>query len=164
MQSFENLQTAMFEIYQTLVNNIEIRKLLFHDVENALELSAPKFSAIKEHIILSPIFDSTKPPYNKNTMITLALTRSVYDSDDVILNSIIKINVLTKSDLWVLKSNKLRLFEIIKNINNLIHDKKFATSHKLSFKQMELSILDEDLSGYSLSFLLEEGSGMVESF
>jgi hypothetical protein len=49
---------------------------------------------------------------------------------------------------------------IVKEINN----KKLTTSHKLFFKRLELSILNDNVNGYTLTFFMEEGSGLDEKF
>jgi len=58
----------------------------------------------------------------------------------------------------------IRPVQIGNLIIDLLDELKVAISNKLSFNMMELAILNENISGYSLTFLMNEGSGLVEQF
>jgi hypothetical protein len=96
---FENVQKAIYEIKTAILSEQNIRKLLFFDSANALEEEAPTISQAQEHIILAPVFDITEPPYDKNTIMTIVLQKGVYDDESVLLNGILKINVVTRTEL-----------------------------------------------------------------
>ncbi len=161
---FDNLQNSIFEIRQLIQSDPEIRKMLLFDTRDALEKTTPSFEEADEFIILSPIFDITEPPFDKNTIMTISVTRSNYNDELVTLNNIIKINILTRSELWELNNNKIRPLEIANKIIQKINNLKISASHKLYFLNIELAILNENVSGYALIFHLEEGSGLDEQF
>jgi hypothetical protein len=96
---FENIQKAIYEIQTLILTEPDIRKLLFIDSQNALNEEAPTISQAQEHILLAPVFDITEPPYDKNTIMTIVLQKGVYNDDSVLLNGILKINIVTRTEL-----------------------------------------------------------------
>jgi hypothetical protein len=92
------------------------------------------------------------------------MNRGEYDEEKVLLRGIIKITVLTRSDLWELSGNKIRPLEISNIIIDKLNNQKISASHKLLFSNIELAILNENVNGYTISFFLEEGSGLDEQF
>jgi len=161
---FENIQKAIYEIQTLILTEPDIRKLLFIDSQNALNEEAPTISQAQEHILLAPVFDITEPPYDKNTIMTIVLQKGVYNDDSVLLNGILKINIVTRTELWRLNNTKIRPLEICNLVVKRLNNQKVSTSHKLFFNQVDIAILNEDVSGYSIIFHLEEGSGLNEQF
>jgi hypothetical protein len=76
----------------------------------------------------------------------------------------VKITVLTRSDLWELTGNKIRPLEISNIIVEQLNNQKISSSHKLLFANIDLAILNENVNGYTISFFLEEGSGLDDQF
>lgn len=161
---FDNVQKAIFEIRSAIKSNEDIRKMLFIDTADALEQEAPTIESIEPYIVVSAVFDITVPPFDKNTIMTIVLHKALYDSESTLLNGMIKINILTQSELWELNNNKIRPLEISNNIIKLLDNRKVSASHKLYFSNIEIAILNENVSGYSVIFFLEEGSGLHEQF
>lgn len=164
MRLLDNLQRAIFETRSLIQAIPEVRKMVFYDVETALEQVSPTIEQTKEYFVVSPIFDMTKPPFDKNTIVSLSLNQSNFDAEAVLMRNILKISILTRSNLWELKNNKVRPLEISNYIIESLHNKKISPSHKLFFATLQLAILDEDINGYTLTFFLEEGSGLDEQF
>ena len=98
MRKLDNIQKSIFEI-RTLIQAIpEVRKMVFYDTANALNESIPTAEQTKEHFTVSAVFDVTKPPFDKNTIISISLTRGNDDSSTLIRGTI-RINILTRSPL-----------------------------------------------------------------
>jgi hypothetical protein len=76
----------------------------------------------------------------------------------------VKINVFTRTELWKLNDTKIRPLEIANLIVKRLNNQKLSTSHKLYFSQTDVVVLNENVSGYSIVFHLEEGSGLDEQF
>ena len=87
-----------------------------------------------------------------------------YDDELVMIHGSLKINILTRSELWELNGNKIRPLEIANRVISILNNKKIANSHKLLFSDIELVILNEDVNGYALTFYLEDGSGFKGEF
>jgi len=54
--------------------------------------------------------------------------------------------------------------KIVGKIKNLLDKKKFDSSHKLLFMNMQIVTLDEDHSGYMVLFRIVEGAGLENEF
>lgn len=158
------VQKAIYEIKTQVQNDKDIRKLLLHDVDNALSGSDTTYAQAEDYIVVAPIFDMTKEPFNKNTIISVALVRGVQEEEKEIMTGMLKINVLTQSGLWKLTNNKIRPLEIGNLIINVLDGFKMATSHKLVFDSIELAVLNENINGYSINFYLNDGSGLIGDF
>lgn len=164
MKIIDNIQKGIFEIRSLIQADTEVRKLVFYDGADALSEPIPSIEQTKEHFTVSAIFDVTVPPFDKNTLISVTLSRANYDEESVMLRGLVKINILTRSELWELNGNKIRPLEIASLIVSILNNKKISSSHKLSFSNIELAIIDEDVNGYTATFFLEEGSGLDGQF
>ena len=164
MKYLDLIQKALFEIRSIIKNSSDIRKLVYHDTVDALENNSVSVEDIEDHIVVSPIFDMTKEPFDKSTIISIALNRSSIEEDNALAMSLLKINVLTQSDLWHLNNSLVRPLQISNLIIDLLHNQKLSSSHKMAFINLELAILDENVNGYSLTFQMVEGSGLVNDY
>jgi len=99
MSKLTNIQRVIYEIKNRLQNNGDIRKLLLHDVPNALDGAAVSFDEADSFITVSPIFDMSKEPFNKNTIISVSVTRASKQEQTAMLNGLVKITILTQSEL-----------------------------------------------------------------
>lgn len=164
MKLLDNIQKSIFEIRNLIQAEAEVRKLVYFDTKNALSQAAPTIEQSKEHFTVSAIFDVTEPPFNKNTILSVVLNKANFDEEAVMMRNLVKINILTRSDLWELDNNVIRPLEIANIISSILNNKKVSPSHKLLLSSIELAILNEDVSGYTVTFLMEEGSGLDEQF
>lgn len=164
MRILDNMQRSLFEVRNLIQNIAEVKKLVYYDGVNALEQATPTLEQVKDHFTLSPIFDVTKAPYDKNTIISIAITKVPYDDEKLLARGTFKINVLTRTQLWELSNNKLRPLEISNFIIEVLNNRKVSSSHKILFSNIDLAILDENVNGYTLTFFLVEGSGLDGQF
>jgi hypothetical protein len=165
MKIFDNVQAGIFQIRQLIWASDDLKKLVYYDDANALSsTTVPTIAEVTPHIVVAAIFDVTEPPFDKNTIISIVLNRGNYDEEKVLLRGIVKITVLTRSEIWELSGNKIRPLEISNIIIDKLNNQKISPSHKMSFSNIELAILNENVNGYTISFFLEEGSGLDEQF
>jgi hypothetical protein len=165
MKIFDNIQAGIFQIRQLIWASDDLKKLVYYDDANALSsTTVPTIAEVTPHIVVAAIFDVTEPPFDKNTIISIVLNRGNYEEEKVLLRGIVKINVLTRSELWELSGNKIRPLEISNIIIDKLNNQKISSSHKMLFSNIELVILNENVNGYTISFFLEEGSGLDEQF
>lgn len=164
MNKLDNIEKSIYEIKAMIQADGDIRKLIYHDVDNALSGADVLQSAVEDYIVVSPVFDMTQEPFNKNTIISVALVRGMKQEDEQIIGTTVRINILTQSTLWKLVDNKIRPTSIASRIIDSIDGKKTSSSHKLSFNKIELIVLNENISGYSLLFFLTEGGGRLGDF
>lgn len=164
MKILNSVQDAIYEIKQLIQSDENLRKLVYYDSANPLDAGSVPFATADPYIVVAPIYDVTEPPFDKNTIISIALSRGVYDEEIVLLKGVVKINILTRSALWKINGSKIRPLEIANIIIDKLNHQKVTTSHKLLLANIELAILNENVNGYSVTFHLEEGSGLDEQF
>lgn len=164
MGRLDNIQKSIFEIRSLIQTNSEVRKMVYFDGADALSQQTPTITQVKDHFTVSAVFDITKPPFTKNTIVSISLSSGSAVEDLVSISGTVRINVLTKSSLWELENNKIRPLEISNVIIDLLDNKKISASHKLGFQDIDLAVIDEDVNGYTLTFYIEEGVGLDEQF
>jgi hypothetical protein len=99
MKILNSVQDAIYEIKQLIQSDENLRKLVYYDSANPLDGGSIPFATVDPYIVVAPIYDVTEPPFDKNTIISIALSRGVYDEELILLKGVVKINVLTRSAL-----------------------------------------------------------------
>lgn len=160
----DNIQEAIFQVIALIQGNSEVRKLVYYDTPDALSQPDVSYSTPADHFTVSAIFDITEPPFDKNTLISVVLTQGIRREDVSLIGGVLKVNILTRSGLWKLDNNKIRTLELANLIIDVLDSEKVAHSNKLFFSEMELSVLDENVNGYTLNFLITDGSGFDGEF
>ena len=93
----ELIELSISAIKSLLCNNINIRKLLYNDSNNALNIEAPSEEEIKNYILTKPFYNLLDDQYNKNSIISIQLSNATPEEEKVI-KSIIKISIITNVD------------------------------------------------------------------
>lgn len=89
----ERIERTISEVRETLIADSDIRKLVFHDSNNALSMLTPATQEVRPYITVSPIFDMCETEeYNKNTMIQVELDS--LDSEEGYLDGVMRINIV----------------------------------------------------------------------
>lgn len=161
----DNIQSALFEIKRVLLEDEEIRKLLYNDSNDALNLDTPSTEDVDDYISLYPIYEfNTESGYNHNCGISINV--SVIDPTDEVVQMIasLTINVIVNTNKWILTGNKIRPLAIADRIVELLENKKFSASSTLSFDGMTNLIMTKRISGYALSFTMTDGTANIEKF
>lgn len=161
----ERIETTLAAIKNKLLADETIRKLLFHDSNNALNMLAPQLKEVEEYITLRPIFEfENKEDYMQNSMINIYTTQVSPDEENNFINSLIQINVVCNGDKWELIDNKIRPMQLCNKIIQLVNNCKFTVSNKLVFNTMTDLIISKKVYGYALLFEITDGSGKIEKF
>lgn len=162
----DNIQSALFEIKRVLLEDEEIRKLLYNDSNDALNLDIPSTEDVDDYISLYPVyeFNTESGGYNHNCGISINV--SVIDPTDEVVQMIasLTINVVVNTNKWILTENKIRPLAIADRIVELLENKKFSASSTLSFDGMTNLIMTKRISGYALSFTMTDGTANIEKF
>lgn len=164
MAYLSGIQEALYQMKDLVIKNSDIRKLVMNDGKSPLDGDDYSLADIESRVFNSAVFDVTEPPYNKNTIITLALTKMEPDNETKKAINWVRINIITRAELWELSDYKIRPVEISNLIIRELEDRKLKTSHRLFLVDMELIVLDDNINGYGLTFVLVEGSGLDEKF
>lgn len=166
-----NIQTTMFEIKAALLNNGDIRKLLYYDIPEALEADVtPSINDLTKdannkdlhYITLFPIMEKGIVEYGRNTyiMITLPLIDLDTDEDNNIYPGI-TVTAITDSEHYMLSNDRLRLLEICNRVIKILDNQKFTVAGKLEVIQLKEIVFNEQIYGYTLKvFSSDMGKGV----
>lgn len=161
----EKLETTLTAIKNKLLADEKIRKLLFHDSNNALHMLAPQPQEVEQYITLRPIFDfENKENYTQNSMINIYTTQVTPGDEIKQIESLVQINVVCNGDKWELVDSKIRPIQLCDKIVQLVNNCKFTVSNKLVFNTMTDLIINKKIYGYALLFEAIDGSGEIEKF
>jgi hypothetical protein len=164
VETFDLIQDSLYYIRQLILSNDKIRKLLVNDSKKALTESSIDISNAISYIFLSPVFNVNKEPYNKNTFLTITLTDTTLDDSNNNHNSKIRINCLTRTELWEMENNRIRPLHLSSLIIKTLHGQKVGVSHKLYYDGTELTVLNENIHGYAIEFIMIDGGGLENEF
>lgn len=161
----ERIELTLAAIRTKLLKDEKIRKLLFHDSNNALEMLAPQENQIQNYITLKPVFEfENKNDYNQNTIVNIYTTQIIPTDDVKSCTGVVQINVACNSDVWELLDNKIRPLQICNKIIQLVHGQKFNVSNKLVLDSISDLIINKKMIGYALLFEITDGSGEDNNF
>lgn len=161
----ERIEQTLAGIRNKLLADETIRKLLYHDSNNALNMLAPTVQQAENYITLKPIFDfENKEEYAQNSIINIYTTQLMPGDETKKLDGVIQINVVCNEEKWELTDSKIRPIQICNRIIKLVNGCKFAASNKLVFDTMTDLIISKTLFGYALLFEITDGSGEKEKF
>jgi len=161
----EKIEETLAGIKNKLLADELIRKLLFNDSNNALNMLAPLPQLVEDYITLKPVFDfENKEEYAKNSVINIYTTQIIPGDETKKLDGVIQINVVCNEDKWELVDLKIRPIQICNRIIKLVNNHKFAASNKLVFDTMTDLIISKKLFGYALLFEVTDGSGKIDKF
>lgn len=162
---FDRIQTTLAAIRAKLLNNAVIRKLLYNDSNNALNLDTPETSLVDKYITLYPIFEfENKADYTQNSMINIVLTDAKPNEDEVGVTGVLQISVVVNIDKWTLIENKIRPLELVTEIIKALDNQKFTVSNTLHLHSIQQLVLSKQLVGYALLFEITDGSGKLNNY
>lgn len=157
-KDLKNVQKAMFEIRTALLNNENVRKLLFHDSADALNLNAPTVEEVKNYVTFFPITQVGIQHFDKNTF--MSITCPSIDTDMTAEDKSIYIGyfitLISTKQLWELENNKIRLIELISEIIKTIDNQKFCLPSTLQVLNAVDLVLDETRCGYIVKIMASD--------
>ena len=161
----KRIQLALAEIKATLLNNETIRKLLYNDSNNCLNMETPTVKNTEKYITLRPVFQfENNDDYAQNGMINIVLANGEPNDEANIFDAIIQVNIVYNTDKWELVDNKIRTIELADKVIELLNNKKFSVSNEIEFTNLQELILSKQLVGYALLFAVNDGNSNLEKF
>lgn len=162
---FELLQNTLVEIKSTLLNDEAVRKLIYNDSNNCLNMDTPTKDVVTKYITLYPIYQfENKQCYEQQGMINIYIADNNIDDDYATHSGVIQINIVFNIDKWDLVGNKIRPIELSNRVVQLVHNKKFSISNQLKYISMQPLILSKQLIGYALLFNYTDGNSNLNNF
>jgi hypothetical protein len=161
----KQIQSTLAGVKTVLLNDEIVRKLLCNDSNNCLNMDTPTVTSAEKYITLKPVYQfENTDAYAQNGMINIFLSDGEPNSDINLFQGIMQINIVFNVDKWELVDNKIRTLEIADKVINLLDNKKFSTSNKLSFNSLQQLILSKQLVGYALLFNIDDGNSDLNNF
>lgn len=161
----EKIETSLAAIKNCLLNDEKIRKLVYNDSNNALNLETPDRDKVNKYITLRPIYQfENMQDFTQNTMVNIYLTSGDTLDEEVGISGIIQISIVVNIDKWELLDNKIRPISLADRIIKLVNNKKFTMSNSLSLQSIDQLIISKQLVGYALLFDIVDGSGDLDKF
>lgn len=159
------LQRSVSEIRNTLLGDEVIRKLVFQDSNNALNMLPPAPEEVEDYITVAPIYEfQDKSNLARNTMINIYVAEWQSDEDIASGSGVIRVNVVCNVDHWRLVDNKIRPLALADRVIELLEGKKFSISNPLHFDTLEELIITKQMTGYALIFTATDGSGTPDNY
>ena len=166
----KRIQNTLFEIKDALLSDQKIRKLLYYDNADALDLedipipeNPGEVDVVDQYITLFPIFDiENAENYSQNAIINIEIDSG--DKKDLVIDGVLRVNIVVKTDKWVLENNQIRPLELVNRAIKILDNSKFSTSNKLEFDSFVQLIVSKKLVGYSMLFSIIDGNGELNKF
>lgn len=107
---FERFEKMLPQIRRIILEDEIVRRLLYHDSNNAFYMDTPTIDDVKDYITLRPIYSlDGHGKYEQNGMINVywaKLPRNDYD--EVVITGILRVGVIFNVDKWELVGDKIR--------------------------------------------------------
>lgn len=156
----ERFERTINEVRATLIADEDIRKLVFHDSNNALSMLPPATNEVENYIVVKPIFDMCETEeYSRNTMIQVELDS--VDAKEGYLDGIMRVNIVCNAEKWSLVGGKVRPLQIANRVIDLINNQKFSVSNELVFDSFVPLLMNKKITGYALLFIIQDGSNEI---
>lgn len=156
MIGLANIDKVIFEIKRALLNNEKIRKLLYNVGPDALSAAAPTFDQVKGYVYENPsVYFTEGEDLQKNNFIVIYFPNLTFDDDYTTID--LMIDIFVSQDLWLLNDNRIRLHQLLSEVTNSVHHKKFGPSGVVTFRSAQYTVVGEKFNGFQINVeLLEE--------
>ena len=102
-------QKDLFTIRNLLLQDSDLRKLLFHDDDDPVAAAVPTVASLNNYITLSPFLDfESDENRNRNNMINILLLNVLPEQEVTASDGLIQINIATNVDKWIVGGNQIR--------------------------------------------------------
>lgn len=155
------IERTINEVREKLVSDADIRKLVFHDSNNALSMLTPAPQEVQSYIVTRPIFNMCETEeYNINTLVQVELDTT--DASEGYLDGVLRVNIVCNEEKWSLVGGKIRPMQIANRAIDLLNGNKFSCSNELSFASLVPLLINKKITGYALLFTIQDGSSEAE--
>lgn len=156
----KNLKKTPIEIAICLTRNTNIVKLIYDDsikaLSNTIELPSAKELITKDYISFYPATESGIQDIDKNTFIVINMENFNLQSRDNNILAFGTIYITTDKAHCVLENNKLRLLELIDEIDTTLENVKLSCAGKLELTSADYVIFSSFRSGYRINFNIRD--------
>lgn len=155
---FERVEQMLQDARQLLLNDVVVRKLLYHDSNNALNMADVDQSAVEKYITNYPIYQfENKADYTQNAMVNLFLADTGLDDEQITLQGVLRINIVVNVDKWELVGGRCRPLALADRIIMLLNNENLGLSNPITFDSFQELLVSKKLVGYALLFNIADG-------
>lgn len=142
MGVFKKTEKSLFQIKALLLQNENIRKLLYNMRPSALAESAPTIDQVKDLISLTPYLedkDGVSTSY-RNAFMAIYPTRFILDTVSDLTQ--IAITVFITKDYYELDNESIRVLSILDEVQNTLDGEKLEFAGRLEIQNGIIEIID----------------------
>jgi hypothetical protein len=162
---FERVRTTIKAMKRQLLKDEELRKLLYNDSNNALELSTPEEKLVAKYITTYPIYEfENKEDYKQQGMINIFMSDSDPSDEDSSISAMIRVNIVYNTDKWELIDGDCRTLALADRVIASLDKKKLTVSNPVEYVSTQELIISKQLVGYALLFDIVDGNSELEKF
>ena len=155
---FERVEQMLQDARQLLLNDVVVRKLLYHDSNNALNMADVDQSAVEKYITNYPIYQfENKADYTQNAMVNVFLADTGLDDEQITLQGVLRINIVVNVDKWELVGGRCRPVALADRIIMLLNNENLGLSNPITFDSFQELLVSKKLVGYALLFNIADG-------
>lgn len=155
---FERVEQMLQDARQLLLNDVVVRKLLYHDSNNALNMADVDQSAVEKYITNYPIYQfENKADYTQNAMVNVFLADTGLDDEQITLQGVLRINIVVNVDKWELVGGRCRPLALADRIIMLLNNENLGLSNPITFDSFQELLVSKKLVGYALLFNIADG-------
>ena len=155
---FERVEQMLQDARQLLLNDVVVRKLLYHDSNNALNMADVDQSAVEKYITNYPIYQfENKADYTQNAMVNVFLADTGLDDEQITLQGVLRINIVVYVDKWELIGGRCRPLALADRIIMLLNNENLGLSNPITFDSFQELLVSKKLVGYALLFNIADG-------
>lgn len=155
---FERVEQMLQDARQLLLNDVVVRKLLYHDSNNALNMADVDKSAVEKYITNYPIYQfENKADYTQNAMVNMFLADTGLDDEQITLQGVLRINIVVNVDKWELVGGRCRPLALADRIIMLLNNENLGLSNPITFDSFQELLVSKKLVGYALLFNIADG-------
>ena len=155
---FERVEQMLQDARKLLLNDVVVRKLLYHDSNNALNMGDVDKSAVEKYITNYPIYQfENKADYTQNAMVNIFLADTGLDDEQITLQGVLRINIVVNVDKWELVGGRCRPLALADRIIMLLNNENLGLSNPITFDSFQELLVSKKLVGYALLFNIADG-------
>ena len=155
---FERVEQMLQDARQLLLNDVVVRKLLYHDSNNALNMADVDQSAVEKYITNYPIYQfENKADYTQNAMVNVFLADTGLDDEQITLQGVLRINIVVNVDKGELVGGRCRPLALADRIIMLLNNENLGLSNPITFDSFQELLVSKKLVGYALLFNIADG-------
>lgn len=153
----KNLKKAPFEIATLLADNTNIVRLIYDDNSSVLSDKKEFNLSVKDlidqdYIGFYPATESGIKEIDKNTFIVINLEDFSFTNTDNNTGASGAIYITTDRSHCLLNENRLRLLELIDEIEDTLENKKLSSAGQIHVNSANYVVFSDFRSGYRINF------------